>query len=45
MVLVVVKVHGLGVDERLKGGVIIGKRCKFVCHKGNLLYTGALNGC
>ena len=37
VVLVVVQLHGLRVDERLEGGVVVRKRCKFVCHRGNLL--------
>ena len=37
MVLVVVDVHRLGVNERLKGGVVVGKRGEFVSHRGNLL--------
>src|ERR1700691_266479 len=31
MVLVVVQLHGLGVDVRLQRRVVIGKRWKFVC--------------
>ena len=37
VVLAVVDLHGLGVDERLEGGVVVGKRWKFVGHRGNLL--------
>jgi hypothetical protein len=32
-----VQLHGLRVDERLEGGVVVRKRCKFICHRGNLL--------
>ncbi len=37
VVLVVMQLHGLRVDERLEGGVVVRKRCKFVSHRGNLL--------
>jgi len=38
VVLVVVDLHRLCVDERLQSGVVVGKRCEFVCHRGNLLH-------
>ena len=37
VMLVVVQLHGLRIDERLERRVVVRKRCKFVCHRGNLL--------
>jgi len=37
VVLVVVQVHGLGVDEGFESGIVVGKRCEFVSHFGEIL--------
>src|ERR1035438_409170 len=32
VMLVVVQLHGLRVDERFQGGVVVRQRCKFISH-------------
>jgi len=39
-----VEFHGLGIDKRFERGVVIGKRCEFVSHFGNLLRFGLYCG-
>ena len=38
VVLVVVEVHGLGINGGLERRVVVRKRWNFVCHLGNLLH-------